>query len=65
MIRNNRTAAFLIIFASVAKRRVESVSDAALCAGETVAIIDVNELPPNESYTLPSPFALQSQHAYA
>ena len=44
------TAAFLIIFASVAKRRVERVSEAALCAGETVAIIDVNELPPRESY---------------
>lgn len=46
------TAAFLIIFASVAKRRVERVSEAALCEGETVAIIDVNELPPRESYII-------------
>lgn len=45
------TAVFLIILASVAKRRVESVSEAADSAGEMVAIIAVSEFPPSESYS--------------
>lgn len=44
------TALFRIIFASVANRKVDRVSDAAIWAGETVAIIAVSEFPPNESY---------------
>lgn len=36
--------------ASVAKRRVESVSPEEVSDGDTVAIIAVNELPPSESY---------------
>ena len=39
---------FLIIFASVANRKVESVSPAERIDGEIVAIIAVNELPPKE-----------------
>ena len=45
---------FLIIFASVANRKVESVSPAERIDGEIVAIIAVNELPPKVSIQVTS-----------